>query len=218
MNIEIWSDISCPWCYIGRRRFENALQQFEHREQVQITWRSFQLDPDAPLESTESIVDSLSARKGLSRNQVEAMIDQVTGLAAEEGLDFHFETLRPANTFTAHRLLHLAAARGLQSELKERLQKAHFCEGLSVSDPDTLVRLAVEAGLDADEVRQTLQDPNAYTQNVRSDIRQARAFGINGVPFFVFDRKYGVSGAQASEVFLSVLQKAFEEPEQEQTK
>ena len=211
MKIEIWSDISCPWCYIGRRRFEQALAQFEQREQVTVTWRSFQLDPDAPLESAESIVDSLAQRKGLSRAQVQAMISQVTGLAAEEGLDFHFERLRPANTFTAHRLLHLAAARGRQSELKEELQKAHFTQGLSVSDPDTLVGLAVRAGLDADEVRSTLADPNAYAQEVRADLRKARAYGINGVPFFVFDSKYGVSGAQPSEVFLDVLQKTLQE-------
>lgn len=211
MKIEIWSDISCPWCYIGRRRFEQALAQFEQREQVTVTWRSFQLDPDAPLESAESIVDSLAQRKGLSRAQVQAMIAQVTGLAAEEGLDFHFERLRPANTFTAHRLLHLAAARGRQSELKEELQKAHFTEGLSVSDPDTLVSLAVRAGLDADEVRATLADPDDYAQEVRADLRKARSYGINGVPFFVFDSKYGVSGAQPSEVFLDVLQKTLQE-------
>lgn len=211
MKVEIWSDIACPWCYIGRRRFEKALQQFEHRDQVEVVWRSFQLDPSAPKSYPGSVNEMLVEMKGISYAQAEQMHAQVTALAAQEGLDYRFDIARPANSFDAHRLLHLAKDRGLQNEMKERIQKAYFTDGLLVSDHDTLVKLAEEVGLDAEEARRTLADPSSYANEVRADIRKARALGINGVPFFVLGDKYGVSGAQPADLFLMALERAWAE-------
>lgn len=213
MKVEIWSDIACPWCYIGRRRFEKALKQFEHRDQVETTWRSFQLDPTAPREYKGTINDMLVEKKGIDHHQTEALHVHVTELAAQEGLDYRFDRVRPGNSFDAHRLLHLAARQGLQSELKERLQKAYFTDGLSYSDPDTLVQLAVEEGLDADETR-TMLATDAYAANVRADVRRAQMLGINGVPFFLFDEKYAVSGAQPVELFLTALERTWADSHQ----
>ncbi|HEX9925958.1 MAG TPA: DsbA family oxidoreductase [Anaerolineae bacterium] len=208
MKVEIWSDIACPWCYIGRRRFEKALDQFEDHNQVEVIWRSFQLDPAAPREYKGTINDMLAEKKGIDRHQAEALHAHVTALAAEEGLDYRFDRVRPGNSFDAHRLLHLAAHHGLQSEMKERLQKAYFTDGLAYSDPDTLAQLAVEVGLDADETRQMLET-DAYAAGVRADVRRAQMLGINGVPFFLFDEKYAVSGAQPAELFLTALERAW---------
>ncbi|HVU14373.1 MAG TPA: DsbA family oxidoreductase [Phototrophicaceae bacterium] len=210
MKIEIWSDIACPWCYIGRRRLEHALEQFDHADQVEVIWRSFQLDPTAPREYKGSINDMLAETKGIDRGRAEAMHAHVTALAAQEGLDYRFDRVRPGNSFDAHRLLHLAAQHGLQSEMKERLQKAYFTDGLSFSDPDTLVQLASEIGLDADEARQALTT-DAYAAAVRADIRRAQMLGIHGVPFFLFDEKYAVSGAQPTELFLTALERTWGE-------
>ena len=213
MRIEIWSDIACPWCYIGRRRFEKALAQFEHRDAVEVVWRSFQLDPNAPKASSGSAIDSLAESKGISREQSQQMHDHVTQLAAQEGLAYHFDRVRPANSFDAHRLLHFALERGKQGEMKERIQKAYFTDGLTISDVDTLVQLAAEVGLDADETRRVLEDPSAYADKVKADIRKAQMYGINGVPFFVLDERYGVSGAQPSEVFVQALERAWADRE-----
>jgi predicted DsbA family dithiol-disulfide isomerase len=210
MKIEIWSDIACPWCYIGRRRLENALAQFEHRDQVEVIWRSFQLDPSAPREYDGSINQMLAELKGIDTHRAEAMHAHVTALAAQEGLDYRFDSVRPGNSFDAHRLIHLAARHGLQSEMKERVQKAYFTDGLSYSDPDTLVRLAVEVGLDADEVRQMLAGSD-HAADVRADIRRAQMIGISGVPFFLFDEKFAVSGAQPAELFTTALERAWAE-------
>ena len=210
MKIEIWSDIACPWCYIGRRRLEGALAEFEHRDAVEITWRSYQLDPSAPREYEGSVYDMLMEKKGISRQQVEMMHERVTDLAAEVGLDYRFDIAKPGNSFDAHRLLHFALAKGLQSEMKERIQKAYFTEGQSFSDFDTLVRLAVEVGLDGDEARQVLES-GAYGDAVRNDIRRAMMIGVNGVPFFVVADKYGISGAQPSELFAQALEQAWVE-------
>jgi predicted DsbA family dithiol-disulfide isomerase len=214
MQVEIWSDIGCPWCYIGRRRFEKALAQFEHAPAVEVTWRSFELDPNAPRENAGSINELLMHKYRLSQQQVEAMQAQVTLLAVQEGLDFRMDQVQPVNTFDAHRLLHLAASHGLQSEMKERLQRAYFSEGRRVSDRETLVLLAVETGLDAVETRRVLEDPNAYADAVRADLRKARLLGINGVPFFVLAGKYGVSGAQPTQLLLDALNNAWEEAPQ----
>lgn len=213
MRIEIWSDIACPWCYIGRRRFEKALAQFEQRDAVEVVWRSFQLDPGAPKTFEGSIIDALAETKGISREQSVQMHDHVTALAAQEGLAYHFDRVRPANSFDAHRLLHFALERGKQSEMKERIQKAYFTDGLVISDVDTLVKLAGEVGLDAVETRRVLEDPSAYADKVKADIRKAQMYGINGVPFFVLDERYGVSGAQPSEVFVQALERAWEDRE-----
>jgi len=208
MKVEIWSDIACPWCYIGRRRFEKALKTFEHRDQVAVVWRSYQLDPNAPRDYAGSVNDMLEQRYGMSRKQAESIHARVTALAALEGLDYHMDLAHPVNSLDAHRLLHLAAQHKLQGEMKERLQKAYFTDGLVISDPDTLVKLAAEVGLDADETRQMLES-SAYTAAVQTDIRRAQMLGCNGVPFFVFDNKYGISGAQPAELFLTTLQKAW---------
>lgn len=210
MKIEIWSDVACPWCYIGKRRFESALAQFRQRDQVEIVWRSYQLAPDAPRTSNESMDEMLSKKYGMSVQQAAKMNAHVSELAAKEGLEYHLETAQYNNTFDAHRLIHLAATHGLQDTMKERLLKAYFVDGLAVADSDTLVKLAAEVGIAADEARDMLSG-DAYTDKVRADIRQARAYGINGVPFFAVDEKYGISGAQPVEVFSEVLEKAWSE-------
>ncbi|MBX3065947.1 MAG: DsbA family oxidoreductase [Anaerolineae bacterium] len=204
MKVEIWSDIACPWCYIGRRRFEAALRQFEHRDQVTVTWRSFELDPNAAREYPGSINDMLVERKGWQRSRVEAMHDHITELAAAEGLEYNFDRMRVGNSFDAHRLIHLAAHHGLQSEMKERIQRAYFTEGQSFGNVDALVQLASDVGLDAAEARRVLEG-NDYAAEVRGDERRAQMLGITGVPFFVFDEKFAVSGAQPSELFEEAL-------------
>lgn len=209
MEIEIWSDIVCPWCYIGKRRFEKALAQFPHRDAVTVTWRSFQLDPHARQQATVSLNQSLAEKYGVSVAEAERMNARVTSLAAGEGLEYRLDLARPGNTFDAHRLLHLAASKGLQGALKERLMRAYFTEGEAISDHETLARLAAGAGLDADEARATLAG-DAYAEEVRADEARAAALGISGVPFFVIDARYGVSGAQPDEVFRTALQTAWD--------
>jgi predicted DsbA family dithiol-disulfide isomerase len=208
MKVEIWSDIACPWCYIGRRRFETAVRQFEHGDEVEVIWRSFQLDPNAPRDYAGNVNDMLVQRYGMSQQQAEAAHARVTALAAEEGLDYRFDRARPVNSLDAHRLIHFAAAHHLQSEMKERLQKAYFTDGLLVSDHDTLVKLAREVGLDADAARQMLES-DTYTAEVRAEARRAQMLGSSGVPFFVFEEKYAVSGAQPAELFLSALEQTW---------
>jgi predicted DsbA family dithiol-disulfide isomerase len=208
MKVEIWSDIACPWCYIGRRRFEKALDKFEHRDEVEVIWRSYQLDPSAPRDFAGNVNDLLVQRYGMRREKAESTHARVTALAAQEGLEYHLERAHPVNSLDAHRLIHLAAQHHLQSEMKERLQKAYFTDGMVVSDADTLVQLAVEVGLDADETRQMLEG-DAFADAVFADEQRAQALGSNGVPFFVLDDKYGVSGAQPAALFLTTLEKAW---------
>ena len=208
MQVEIWSDIACPWCYIGKRRFEKALGGFAHRDDVSVTWRSFLLAPDTPKDFDGSADDYLTKIRGFAPEQVRVMQAHVTELAAAEGLDFHLSTSRTGPTVDAHRLLHLAAERGLGDELKERLLRAYFTDGLPISDVDTLVELGAEVGLDAAEAR-TVLEGDAYLDEVDADFAQARAYGINGVPFFVVDQKFGVSGAQDSAVFADLLERAW---------
>jgi predicted DsbA family dithiol-disulfide isomerase len=208
VKVEIWSDVVCPWCAIGKRRFEKALAQFAHRDEVEVSWHSFELDPAAPRESEGDLTAHLATKYGVSRAEAEAMHARMTEAAAAEGWDFHFERARRANTFDAHRLLHLAAERGVQDAVKERLFRGYFTEGELVSDPETLVRIAADGGVDADEARQVLTS-DRYADEVRADERQAQAYGITGVPFFVIDRAYGVSGAQPPEVLLGALDKAW---------
>ncbi len=208
MKVEIWSDVVCPWCYIGKRRFETALERFTHKDQVEIVWRSFELDPQAPRATSGSLDEMLAKKFGISQARAATMNAQVTALAAEEGLDYRLDQARHGNTFDAHRLIHLAAAHNLQAEAKERLLRAYFTEGRSISDPDSLVSLGVEIGLPADDVRAMLES-DAYAAEVRADKRRAAAFGIRGVPFFVIDEQYGVSGAQPPEVFLDALEHAW---------
>ena len=210
MKVEIWSDVVCPWCYVGKRRFEAALARFDHRDQIEVVWRAFELDPAAPRSRDGDYVGRLAGKYRVSVAEAQAMIDRMVAAGAADGLDLRFDRARPGNTFDAHRLLHLALDRGVQDTLKERLLAATFTEGAAIGDVDVLAGLAVAAGLDADEVRVVL-DGDAYTADVRADERRAAALGISAVPFFVVDGKYGVPGAQPPDVLLAVLEQAWDE-------
>ena len=212
MNVEIWSDIACPWCYVGKRRLEAALAGFEHRDDVTVTWRSFELDPAAPRERAVDGATHLAEKYGTSVEQARAMQQRMTETAAADGLDFRFDLARAGNTFDAHRLVHYASEHGLQDAMKERLLAAYLTEGAPIGDRETLVRLAAEVGLDPDEARAVVSG-DRYTDDVRGEERDAVSLGITGVPFFVIDRKYGVSGAQDSSVLVDVLETAWREAE-----
>lgn len=208
MQVEIWSDIVCPFCYIGKRKFEQALEKFPQKDQVEIVWKSFQLDPDAPKTGTDYL-KNLSERKGWSLEQTRQITSNVSNMAAGVGLEYHFEKAISANSFDAHRLLHLAKKHGLQDEMEEALFKAHFVEGKNIADHPTLLQLGESVGLATAEITQVLES-QAYADEVHLDIEVARQLRVNGVPFFVFDRRYGVSGAQDPIVFLQTLEKALE--------
>jgi predicted DsbA family dithiol-disulfide isomerase len=209
MNVEIWSDIACPWCYVGKRRFEAALESFDHRDDVTVTWRSFELDQQAPDERPGERAAHLAAKYGVPVEQAREMERHMTEVAAGEGLEFRFDIARSGNTFDAHRVVHLAAERGLQDAVKERLLRAYQGEGELMSDHDALARLAAEAGLDADEVRDVLAS-DRYADAVRADEATARSLGISAVPFFVVDRQFGASGAQPPEVLADLLHRGWE--------
>jgi predicted DsbA family dithiol-disulfide isomerase len=208
VNVEIWSDIACPWCYVGKRRFEAALAQFEHRDDVHVTWRSFELDPAAPAEREGDRAAHLASKYGVTVEQARDMERQMTDTAAGDGLDFHFERARSGNTFDGHRLVHLAAAHGLQDAMKERLLRAYLSDGELVSDRETLVRLAVEVGLDGDEARDALAT-GRFAAEVRDDERAAAELGISAVPFFVVDRARGAAGAHPPEALLDLLRQGW---------
>jgi predicted DsbA family dithiol-disulfide isomerase len=210
MKVEIWSDVVCPFCYIGKRKFENALAQFGPRGEVQVEWKSFQLTPDFVPTPGESIHASLAKKKGVPEAEGRRMNDYMTQAAKEVGLDYQFDKAIPANTFLAHQLIHFAAHNGQQGAMKERLFAAYYLEGQNLNDVDTLVKLAAEIDLDADAARQALV-AGTYANEVRRDEYEAQQIGVRGVPFFVFDDKYAVSGAQPSEVFAEVLDKVWEE-------
>jgi predicted DsbA family dithiol-disulfide isomerase len=208
VDVEIWSDIACPWCYIGKRRFEAALDQFEHRDEVNVTWRSFELDPGAPPERTGDRAERLAEKYGMTVQQAREAEQQLTEVAAGEGLPFRFDTARSGNTFDGHRLVHLAETHDLQDAMKERLLRAYFTEGELMSDHATLVRAAVEVGLDEQEVREMLAD-DRYADDVREDERTAGELGISAVPTFVVDRKLGASGAQPPDALLDLLRQGW---------
>ncbi|WP_438000015.1 DsbA family oxidoreductase [Sorangium sp. So ce185] len=212
LRVDVWSDIACPWCYVGKRRLEAALARFPHRDAVEVVWRAFELDPAAKrvLGAEVSYAERLARKYGASVAKAEAMIRQMTEVAAADGLDFHFEKVRPGNTFDAHRVLHLAAERGAQGAVKERLLRAYMTEGEAIGEPEVLARLAGEAGLDPVEVREALAG-DAFAAEVRADEAEARAIGVTGVPFFAFGGRYGVSGAQPAEALLGVLQRTWDE-------
>ena len=212
LKVEIWSDVVCPWCYIGKRRFEEALARFEHRDEVELVWRSFELDPSAPPSATEqgTYVQRLASKYGRSVIEAQAMIDTMTETALKEGLDFRFDLARPGNTFDAHRLLHLALEHGRQDELKERFDRATFTEGSPVSDHSALRALAAQVGLPDTDVAAVLTS-DRYADAVRADEAQAQAYGISGVPFFVIDGRYGISGAQPADAVLRALDTAWSE-------
>ena len=208
MRVEIWSDVVCPWCYIGKRRFEAALAAFPHRDEVEVVWRAFELDSGAPQERDGDYAVMLSKKYGFPVEQGQQMIDTMTAAAAKDGLDVHFEIARVGNTFDAHRLLQLATERGVQDAVKERLLRASFTEGEPIGDHDALVRLVAEAGLETGEARDVLTS-DRFAEQVRADEEQARAYGISAVPYFVVDGKYGVAGAQPSEVLGELLATAW---------
>jgi predicted DsbA family dithiol-disulfide isomerase len=210
MRVDIWSDFVCPFCYIGKRRFEEALRKFEHGDEVEIVYRSFELDPQAKRDGNPGVHDMLAAKYGMSREQAIANTNQLARQAKEVGLDFHFESSISTNTFDAHRLAHYAAVEGKQNEMTERLLKAHFTDSLHLGDIEALTDLAAEIGLDRAGVLGVLKS-GEYSDQVRADEAEAQRHGIRGVPFFVMNRKYGVSGAQPVELFTQTLQKAWDE-------
>jgi len=211
LHVDIWSDIACPWCYIGKRRFEQALSRFEHGPAVVVTWRSFELDPSAPAQrdGSQTHAERLARKYGMPVEHAQQRIAHVVSMGAAEGLSFDFDHIRPGNTFTAHRLLHFARERGRQIELKERLLRAYLCEGVALGEPANLLSLAGQAGLDIDETQAVLGS-DSYAEAVRGDINTARQLGVDGVPFFRVGR-YGVSGAQGADLFLGALQQAWRE-------
>ena len=211
LQVEVWSDIACPWCYIGKRRLEAAIARFPHGSAVDVVWRAFELDPSAPRVRDRSVSYAGAPREEvrharLRRRQLE--LERMTPAAAGDGLEFHFERVQAGNTFDAHRVLHLALERGVQNAVKERFLRAYMTEGEPIGEPETLVRLASEAGLGAAEVRVVLAS-DAYGAEVRADEEQARAAGITGVPFFVLAGRYAVSGAQSADVLLEALAQAW---------
>ncbi|WP_026021339.1 DsbA family oxidoreductase [Paenibacillus senegalensis] len=210
MQIEIWSDIGCPFCYIGKRRFEAALEQFAHQGEVQVQYRSFQLDPHAAKNPDYDLYDMLSKKMGRSREEVKQMNQQLANQAREVGLDFRFGGVIPANSEDAHRLIKLAEQLGKGPDMWEALYKAYFTDAKHIGDTDTLLALAEEVGIDRQEAAALLQS-DKFIQEVHEDGREASRFGATGVPFYVINRKYAVSGAQPSEVFLQALKKVWEE-------
>ena len=207
MKVEIWSDVVCPWCYIGKRRFETALGAFDGRDEVEVQWRSFQLNPDQPRGVRTTHDEYLATKLRTSVDQVHEMNARVVGLAAAEGLRYDFERYQVINTFDAHRVAHLGKAHGLDDQVQERFLSAQLEQGEVLDDVETLVRLGEELGLPAGEIREVLGG-DAYTAEVQADIDEGHALGINGVPFFVIDRRYGISGAQPAELFLQALTQA----------
>jgi len=210
MQVEIWSDIMCPWCYIGKRRFEGALKKFEFSDEVEITWKSFQLNPEMATDPSKKISDYLSEVKGFSKTQTQEMLGHVTKLAAQEGLTYHFDTAVVANSFDAHRLIQMAKSNGLGDQAEEVLFNNYFTHGKNIADHDFLAGLGEEIGLNKTEVIEMLAS-DKYSSEVKKDIAEATQMGITGVPFFVVDKKYGISGAQASENFLNALKQIHSE-------
>ena len=208
MRVEIWSDIVCPWCYIGKRRFETALARFPHADEVDVMWRSFELDPTAPRRREGNQIEHLARKYGMTIEQARATREHLRQVAADVGLEYRFDVAQPGNTLDAHRLLHLAASRGIQDRMKERLLAAYFTEGAPIGDRDTLVQLAGAVGLEPTEAEATLASDD-YVTDVRSDEEEAAALRITGVPFFVIDRKFGVSGAQPADFLLEALERAW---------
>ena len=212
MQVEIWSDVVCPWCYLGKRYFEQALERFPHRDEVEVIYRSFELDPSAPPGVTTPTVEALASKYGLGPEQAREAQRQMERRAAQAGLTFRMEDLRSGNTRDAHRLLQLARARGRQAELAERLHRAYFTDQASIFDHAALAGFAADVGLDRDEALAVLAS-GEYGEAVEADEEVARSFGVSGVPFFVIDRRYGISGAQPAETIAAVLERVWAETE-----
>jgi predicted DsbA family dithiol-disulfide isomerase len=210
MQVEIWSDVVCPFCYIGKRQLEAALEQLPDRDRVQVTWRSFQLGPDTKTDPSRNAIQNLAEKKGWTLEFTRQAVSDVAARAQAVGLTFDYEQTKVANTFDAHRLVHYAAGAGKDDGVAEALFRAYFVEGRNVGDHETLVQLAASAGLPADEAREVLRS-GRFADEVRRDLHTAAQFGINSVPCFVIDRKYAVSGAQGSSVLLQALRQALTE-------
>lgn len=213
IKIDVWSDIACPWCYIGKRNLEKGLDEASKdadAPQVEVTYHSFELSPDTPVDFDGGETDYLATHKGISADQAQQMLARVTGVAAGSGLEYRFDLLKHTNTVKAHELLHFAKEQGRQLELAERLMSAYFTEGRHLGRDEELVSLAADVGLDAGEARDALQS-GRFLAAVRADQAQASAYGINGVPFFVIDGKYGVSGAQPAEAFAQIVRQVWAE-------
>jgi len=210
MNVEIWSDVMCPFCYIGKRKFEKALEQFPHKDDIKIIWKSFQLDPSTLTDPSLNTIENLRLKKGWSKEQAAETIAQVADIAKQVGLDFNFDKAVVANSFDAHRLSHLAKKYNLQNELEEKLFSAYFTEGKNTADYETLLKIATEIGMDREEVSEVLKG-NTFANEVHQDVEQAQQIGVRGVPFFVLNQKYAISGAQESDTFLQALYKAYDE-------
>lgn len=216
IKIDVWSDIACPWCYIGKRNLENGLAQTAadpDAPQVEVTFHSYELSPDTPVDFEGDEIDFLAGHKGMPRERVKEMLENVTGVAAQAGLEYRFDLLQHTNTVKAHELLHFAKAEGRQHEMAERLMSAYFTEGRHVGRVDDLVDLAAEAGLDADAARSALES-GRHLADVRADQAQAQAYGIQGVPFFVIDGTYGVAGAQPADAFAQIARQVWAEKQQ----
>ena len=207
MQVEIWSDIACPWCYVGKRRFEAALAAFEHRDEVTVTWRSFELDPQAPVARSVDSATHLAQKYGMTREQAQTSQRKLADVAAADGIDMRFDLARGGNTFDAHRLVHLAAAHGDQDAMTERLMRAYFTEGELIADTDALARLALDVGLPEDEARDVLAT-DRYAAEVRDDERTAASLGIHAVPFIAVDRRIGAAGARPPEALGELLRQA----------
>jgi predicted DsbA family dithiol-disulfide isomerase len=210
--VDVWSDVVCPWCYIGKRRLEAALGRFPHRDEVAVRWRSFELDPSAPRRRELPPAEHLARKYGMTQDQVAASWARLTTLAGAEGLEYHLDRTQGGNSFDAHRLIQLGADHGLADAMQERLMGAYFSESAAIGEPDVLELLAVDAGLPPGDVREVLAG-DRYTDAVRDDERLARLFGIAGVPFFVLGERHGVSGAQSADVLLQALTQAWDERE-----
>lgn len=210
LKIQIWSDIMCPFCYIGKRRLENAISQFGYQDAIEIEWKSFQLDSNFIASDDDNLVEHLAEKYRKDKEWAIEALDNMTQNAANSGLEFHFEKAIMANSFNAHRLLHLAKEHNLGSQLKELLFKAYLTDGKDINDKETLLQLGLEAGLRIDSVNQLL-NTNDFSEEVHKDILEAQKIGIQGVPFFVFDNKYAISGAQHEETFVKTLEKVWQE-------
>lgn len=212
MKVEIWSDVMCPFCYIGKRKFETALSQFENKENIEVVWKSFQLNPNMVTDPSKKNLDYLMEIKGWSREQAVNANNYVVNMAKEVGLEYHLDKAVVANSFDAHRFVQYAKKQGKGDAAEESLFKAYFTEAKNTADHGVLARLADSIGLDGNEVKKMLAGSD-YSNEVKNDLFEAQQLGINGVPFFVIDRKYAVSGAQPSDTFLGALQKAWNETE-----
>lgn len=206
MKVEIWSDIACPFCYLGKKRFEEALAQFAGKDDVEVIYRSYELNPDAPVDTDQDTYDMLVRKYGMTREQAKANTAQIAAQGPPHGISYDFDNVVQTNTFDAHRLSHFANRHGKMGDMLDRLYKAHFSDGEHIGKRETLLRLAEEAGLDAGEANRAL-DSDAYTNEVRNDEKEAATLGIRGVPYFVINRKYSISGAQPTATFLQALEK-----------